>query len=796
MAVLRESISNNNTGIINKSISRRSFFKVSAALGGTLTLAGCGGSGLKRVATEDYVDEGIQVIPTSGTNNCGGRCVIKAHVKDGVILRLSTDERPMVPGGPQVRACVRGRGYRKTYLHPDRLKYPMKRVGKRGEGKFERISWGEATDIMASEIQRIGRQYGPGSRYINYAWGYNANIHPMYIAERLLNLDGGHLKLYNDYSTAATNAATPYTYGTGMTGSSQEDWLNSKLIVLWGFNPAETIFGSLTMYYLRKAKDKGAKIIVVDPRYSDTAIALADEWIPLLPTTDNAVMDAMAYVMITENLHDQAFLDKYCLGFDEEHMPEGYPTGESYKSYVLGKKDGIPKTPEWAANISKVPAEKIIQLARDYASIKPAALIQGWGPQRHAYGEQPVRGATILASMTGNVGISGGWASGSGYYGRQNVPIFPTLENPYPGQIPCFLWTEAVVRGTEMGPKEGLVGVDRLDSNIKLILNLAGNCLVNQHADCNKTAEYLKDEGKVEFIVVSDIFMTPSARFADILLPGDTMFERDNISMPWGFGDYVVFAQKIIDAPFECRNEYDWMVDVADKMGIKQQFTDGKATMTDWCRWIVEETRKNHPEFPSYDKFKKDGIYQWIHNEPLIAFKEQIEDPDNNPFPTPSGKIEIFSPRLWEMQDPEIPAIPKYLPCWEGPADPLKEKYPLQLMGWHYKRRSHSTHDTNPWMEEVGRQEMWINPEDARARRIEDGERVKVFNDRGSLIIYAKITTRILPGTIAIPQGGWWTPDEKGIDQRGNINALTTHRWTPLAKGNPQHTNLAEVAKL
>ncbi|MFA5536995.1 MAG: molybdopterin-dependent oxidoreductase, partial [Bacillota bacterium] len=445
MAVLRESISNNNTGIINKSISRRSFFKVSAALGGTLTLAGCGGSGLKRVATEDYVDEGIQVIPTSGTNNCGGRCVIKAHVKDGVILRLSTDERPMVPGGPQVRACVRGRGYRKTYLHPDRLKYPMKRVGKRGEGKFERISWGEATDIMASEIQRIGRQYGPGSRYINYAWGYNANIHPMYIAERLLNLDGGHLKLYNDYSTAATNAATPYTYGTGMTGSSQEDWLNSKLIVLWGFNPAETIFGSLTMYYLRKAKDKGAKIIVVDPRYSDTAIALADEWIPLLPTTDNAVMDAMAYVMITENLHDQAFLDKYCLGFDEEHMPEGYPTGESYKSYVLGKKDGIPKTPEWAANISKVPAEKIIQLARDYASIKPAALIQGWGPQRHAYGEQPVRGATILASMTGNVGISGGWASGSGYYGRQNVPIFPTLENPYPGQIPCFLWTEAVV---------------------------------------------------------------------------------------------------------------------------------------------------------------------------------------------------------------------------------------------------------------------------------------------------------------------------------------------------------------
>lgn len=793
-------VSGKLTELAQRPFSRRAFLKWSAVVGGAAALTGCAGSGLKETGRGTALtaeETGVRIIPTAGTNNCGGRCVIKAHVKDGVIIRLSTDDEPDGPDAFQVRACVRGWSYRKTYFHPDRLKYPMKRVGKRGEGKFERITWEEAIETIASEIRRIGDKYGPASRYVHYAWGYNAKIQAMNLGKRLLALDGGYLESYNTYSTACTSYATPFTYGTSRTGNTPDDWVNSKLIILWGHNPAETVFGSQTMYYLRRAKEAGAKIIVVDPRYTDTAVALADQWIPLLPTTDNAVMDAMAYVMITENLHDQAFLDKYCLGFDEEHMPEGVPPNQSYKSYVLGKSDGVPKTPEWAEQISRVPADTIRQLAREYATNKPAALIQGWGPQRHAYGEQPVRGATVLACMTGNVGINGGWASGSGYAGRQKIPSVPIPPNPFKGKIPVFLWTDAIVRGTEMGPDDGVKGVDRLPSNIKLIMNLAGNCLINQHADCNKTAEILRDESKVEFIVVSDIFLTPSAKFADILLPGDTMFERNNIATPWGFGDYVVYANKVIDAPFECRNEYDWLSDVAEKLGIKEQFTEGRETMEDWCRWIVEGIKQNHPEFPSYEEFKKRGIYKWTYDEPYVAFKKQIEDPENNPFPTPSGKIEIFSKRLYDMNKPdEIPAVPKYIEAWEGPSDPLREKYPLQCIGWHYKRRCHSIHDNNPWAEEVQRQEMWMNPKDAETRGIKNGDRVKVFNDRGALMIPVKVTPRIIPGVVAIPQGAWWTPDDKGVDQRGCINTLTTHRPTPLAKGNPQHTNLVEVAKV
>jgi len=365
----------------------------------------------KKDAARDGKGE-VTIIPTAGTNNCGGSCVIKGHVKDGVVVRISTDEEQDLLNSPQIRACVRGRFYRQTWFHPDRLKYPMKRVGKRGENKWKQITWDEATTIIASETKRIKETYGPASRYVNYAWGYNATIQPMNLAKRLLALDGGYLDFYNTYSSACTSTATPYTYGTGNTGNSQDDWVNSKLIILWGHNPAETIHGSLTNYYLRKAKDAGTKIIVIDPRYSDTAVALADQWIPLLPTTDNALMDAMAYVMITENLHDQAFLDKYCSGFDEEHLPAGIPAGQSYKSYVLGLEDNTPKTPVWAEKICRVPADTIITLAREFATMKPAALIQGWGPQRHAYGEQPARGATVLAAMTGNVGNSGGGLQG------------------------------------------------------------------------------------------------------------------------------------------------------------------------------------------------------------------------------------------------------------------------------------------------------------------------------------------------------------------------------------------------
>lgn len=734
-----------------------------------------------------------KIIHTMGRNNCGGRCIIHAHVRDGQIEKLTTDTPQAAGEDVPLCACVRGLNYHKTFLGPDRLRYPMKRVGERGEGKFQRISWEEATDLIAREWVRIRDTYGPGSRYVNYATGISAAISGSSLAKRLLKLDGGYLGYYNSYSTACIRKATDLMYGTCETGNSLVDWLNSNLIILWGHNPAETKFDSQTMYYLRRARKKGIPIIVVDPRRNDTAEQLGAEWVPLRPATDAALQDAMAYVIVEEGLQDQDFLDRCCLGFDKAHMPEGVDPSECVLSYLTGEKDGVAKTPEWAAAITGVPAETIRSLAIRYATARPAALVQGFGAQRHAYGEQGARGGILLACMTGNVGVSGGWASGSGLCTQHPWVDMPDVPNPYPMEIPTYLWTEAVVRGHELTELDGVTGGEQLQSDIKMILNLAGNCLINQHGDINRTAAILRDTSKCEFIVCSDLFMTASAKFADVLLPGVSMFEGENITQPWQYGDFVGFNNQVIEPMYEGRFEYDWLSEVAEKIGLGPQFTEGR-TLGQWLEWCYEDLRRKEPELPDYETFKKAGIYRYQNTPVRIAFADQRRDIDHHPFPTPSGKVELFSPKIWQTRFRDfMPAIPRYVDPPEGPNDPLRERYPLQLIGWHTKRRCHSIHDNNQAMHAIDPQALWMHPKDAQARGITEGQEVLIWNDRGRVQIGAHLTERIMPGVVALSQGAWYAPDENGTDHGGCINVLTSLRPTPYARGNGQHTNLVEV---
>lgn len=740
----------------------------------------------------DHQNE-TKIIHTMGRNNCGGRCIIHAHVRDGQIEKLTTDTPQAAGEDVPLCACVRGLNYHKTFLGPDRLRYPMKRVGERGEGKFQRISWEEATDLIAREWVRIRDTYGPGSRYVNYATGISAAISGSSLAKRLLKLDGGYLGYYNSYSTACIRKATDLMYGTCETGNSLVDWLNSNLIILWGHNPAETKFDSQTMYYLRRARKKGIPIIVVDPRRNDTAEQLGAEWVPLRPATDAALQDAMAYVIVEEGLQDQDFLDRCCLGFDKAHMPEGVDPSECVLSYLTGEKDGVAKTPEWAQAITGVPAETIRSLAIRYATARPAALVQGFGAQRHAYGEQGARGGILLACMTGNVGVSGGWASGSGLCTQHPWVDMPDVPNPYPMEIPTYLWTEAVVRGHELTELDGVTGGEQLQSDIKMILNLAGNCLINQHGDINRTAEILRDTSKCEFIVCSDLFMTASAKFADVLLPGVSMFEGENITQPWQYGDFVGFNNQVIEPLYEGRFEYDWLSEVAEKIGLGPQFTEGR-TLGQWLEWCYEDLRRKEPELPDYETFKKAGIWRYQNTPVRIAFADQRRDIDHHPFPTPSGKVELFSPKIWQTRFREfMPAIPRYVDPPEGPNDPLREQYPLQLIGWHTKRRCHSIHDNNQAMHAIDPQALWMHPKDAQARGITEGQQVLIWNDRGRVQIGAHLTDRIMPGVVALSQGAWYAPDENGTDHGGCINVLTSLRPTPYARGNGQHTNLVEV---
>jgi anaerobic dimethyl sulfoxide reductase subunit A len=338
-----------------------------------------------------------------------------------------------------------------------------------------------------------------------------------------------------------------------------------------------------------------------------------------------------------------------------------------------------------------------------------------------------------------------------------------------------------------------------LDGSIKLLFNLAGNTLINQHSDINRTKEILSDPKKCEFIVVSDTFMTPSARFADILLPAPSFLETENIPYTNREGDYLLYNNVVAKPLFESRFEYDWLKDLAGQLGLRGAFTQGNESAQDWLRFAYRHLAENVAELPPFDEFARNGGYAYAAQTEYIAFRDQAGTPeadrDAAPFATPSGKVEIFSERLFALGDEGIPGLPGYVPGFEGPADPRAAEYPLQMVGWHTKRRCHSIHDNNPWMDKIEKPFVHMNKSDAEARGIREGDLAIVWNDRGKMKIPAHVSGDIMRGVCAVAQGAWHTPDEDGTDVRGSVNILTTSRPTPLANGNPQHSNLVEIRR-
>jgi len=274
---------------LDSALDRRSFIKLGAFLTGGIMLSGTFAACVKElertVGVVESEHNGVKVIRAGcPAHNCGGRCVLKLHVKKGEVIRIETDDRPGdTLADPQLRACIRGRSYRRRQYHKDRLKHPLKRVGKRGEGKFERISWEEALDMMASQLKRVKAQYGNSAILLPYGTGSYNQVNGRQTAARLLNLFGGSLGYYNSYSWACISKATPYVYGTSVTGNQRQDWVNSKYILMWGWNPSEMRDGTNSEYFLKLARERGAKVVCIDPRMTMSAVALADEWIPIRP---------------------------------------------------------------------------------------------------------------------------------------------------------------------------------------------------------------------------------------------------------------------------------------------------------------------------------------------------------------------------------------------------------------------------------------------------------------------------------------------------------------------------------
>jgi anaerobic dimethyl sulfoxide reductase subunit A len=513
------------------------------------------------------------------------------------------------------------------------------------------------------------------------------------------------------------------------------------------------------------------------------------------------MMSATAYVMVKEGLYDAEFVKTHCVGFDDTQMPAEASDAESYTDYLLGTRDKTPKTPQWAEAICGVPRDTIARIAREYATRRPGVLYQGYGMQRRAYGEQVVRAGCVLCALAGNVGVPGGWAGGLALQAPDGGPlwnVFPTGPNPVKASIPSFLWTEAVVRGKELRAEHGLRGADKLESGIKALYAVASNALINQHANVNRTSKILQDESLVEFIVVQDNFLTPTGRFADMLLPAATQLETWGVEDGWKYGDEVLLAPRIVDPPYETKSDYQIGSEIAARLGIGAAYTEGRSERQ-WMEWSVDAFRKaRFPNLPALVDWERSGTAVYVSPvaTPAVAFADFRKDPAAHPLPTPSGRLELFSPTLHAMNAPkEVPAVPKYIQEWESPFGPEARAYPLQAIGHHSLARVHSTMSGVDWLEEAFPQRVFVNPVDAAARGLRTGDLARVFNARGELRIPCRVTTRIMPGVIAIPQGAWWTPGEDGVDRGGSVNVLTSERWTPLAFGNAQHTVMVEMKK-
>ena len=821
-------------------LSRRSFLKWSAALGGTAVLAGGINYGLKTVkaAAEAAATQG-KWVSAACWHNCGGRCVNKVYVVDGVVVRQKTDDtHPDSPDFPQMRGCARGRSQRRVVFGADRLKYPMKRKnwapggGKkelRGRDEWVRISWDEALDIVASEIKRIKEAYG--NEAISLFGGYEmANT----------------LALYGGFVPSPWGGSSLGTWGNGvdhMIGAvswgvnDRFEYRKSKLIVMWSKNPIWTSGGNPAYNFLQ-AKKAGAKFIFVDPYYNDSAIALADEWIPIRPATDTTLLFAIAHVLLTEDdpsnnpLIDWDFLNRSTIGFDKDHLPEGADPEDNFKDYVLGldasgrpapqgHKNFPAKTPEWAAEICGTPPAKIRSFAREIATTKPTAFLCGYAPARVNEAQSIPQAIMTVGAMIGSMGVSGGGV-GPILHGRdcdraREAPPLTTLgksgaitvKNPLASYKinNNEIWT-AILKG-----KITDAAVEKKDFNIQLIYD-TGNRLQTIVGQ----ADGIAARRKVEFVVGQNYVLAPSAAYSDVVLPVTTWWERyGGFDGTLSFSEKLFFYSQVTDPLFEAKDDSWIAVEIGKRLGLDPQeifpvalnqqiynqlagaqviTADGtsfETLLTITAEDIAAMGVEGQPQTGKvlFKDFKEKGAFQ-IERHPgdalgYIAYKAFRDDPEGHPLTSASGKLEIHSQALADLNNShgwtQIRPIPTYIPPTEGYEatfanleNKVRGEYPLQLYTIHYARRSHTIFNHVQQLRRAFPQEFFINPYDAEYRGIKTGDTVLIKSQHGQVIRPAFVTERMMPGVVTLPHGAWVESidnEKTGIDKAGSDNFIT-----------------------
>jgi biotin/methionine sulfoxide reductase len=702
--------------------------------------------------------------------------------------------------------------------HPCRIQAPMIRKsfyerGKdatgagRGSESFVQVEWADAFEIVAREIDRVRSTYGNAAIYGgSYGWASAGRFHHAQSqVHRFLNCVGGYTRSFSNYSHAAADVIVPHVIGDrrGL-HTDHTPWSiiieNTKLVVMFGgtsHKNAQVSSGGISAHTLRASlaacRRAGADFVSISPIRDDTMVEFEARWVPLRPTTDVALMLGIAHTLIMENLHDQAFLDRYTVGF------------ERLRAYLTGESDGIAKSCEWAAKICEIPAVEITALARRMASQR-TFIMMSWSLQRSQHGEQPYWMAITLAAMLGQIGLPGG-GFGFGYASVNGIgnavhdftwPSLPQGQNAVSDFIPVARITDMLERP---GTPYEFNGQKRLYPHARLVYWGGGNPF-HHHQDLNRFVQAWK---KPEVIVVHDSWWNPLTRHADIVLPCATALERNDIACSTR-DRMIVASHKIADAPGDARTDYEIFTGIAESLGVADAFTEGRDE-EEWLRYLYLVAQQRVAaidlRLPTFDTLWEEGVVllpEPENHQPLLH--DFRDNPAGRVLQTPSGKIEIFSERIESFGYDDCLGHPAWLEPTEWLGGSMARRFPLHLISNQPSTKLHSQYDLGAHSQSTridGREPVRINPRDAAARDIENGDFVRLFNDRGECLAGAVISDAVRPGVLQISTGAWFDPEipgQRSLEKHGNPNVLTADRGTSrLAQATTAHSCLVEVEK-
>lgn len=732
-----------------------------------------------------------------------------AEVEDGKITGVQPFEHDPDPS-PMLQA-IPG-----TVHASARVTRPMVREGwlKNGPGSgkgrgaepFVPVSWEKALELVSDELSRVKETYSNEAIFGgSYGWASAGIFHYARTQlRRFLFAYGGCVDQATNYSFGTATAFVPHIVGdlksvTGpMTTWGAVAKHSEMLILFGGANPKNTqvarggCVAHARLPSLQQVAEAGVDVVNVSPCRDDTPEFLNPQWVPVKPNTDAALMLALAHTLIVEDLHDSAFLESHCAGF------------ERVGPYLMGETDGQPKDADWGAAITGIDADTIRDLARRMGA-KRTLVSAAWSLQRADHGEMTYWSLILLASVLGHIGLpGGGFTFGYGSSGGMgdadvlfNPPSLSGGKNPINYAIPAARIADALM---EPGKVIDFNGKKITYPDIKLIYWAGGNPF-HHHQDLNRLLEGWQ---KPDTVIVHEPWWTATARHADIVLPATTTLERNDIGSN-GRDPYLSVMEKAIDPVGEARNDFDILSDLSRKLGCEEEFTEGR-NEDEWLRFLYETCRQgaqtNEVSMPDFDSFWKQGWFRIPDKEEdFTMFTEFRGDPVAKKLRTKSGKVELYSDKIAKFDYDDCPPHATWIEPAEWLGSDIAKKFPLHMISSQPKTRLHSQMDCGPVAgatKVAGREPVAINPEDAAARGISDGDLVRLFNDRGACLAGAVVTEDLRPGAIRLYTGAWYDPVDGGkpgsLDRHGNPNMLTLDKGTSkLGQGPSAQTALVEI---